>query len=117
VSSMIWIMLESGGTCYKGWRESLEGCRSPARRTWKDLEIIMIPVLIIGYGIPLRSDDGIGWHAAQSLLNEWPAEEVRVESAQQLLPEMADWISDAHCVVFIDARSEERRVGKECRSR
>src|ERR1035437_8626097 len=63
----------------------------------------MTPVLIIGYGNPLRSDDGIGWHAAQSLLNEWPADQVRVEAAHQLLPEMAAWIGDADCVIFIDA--------------
>jgi Ni,Fe-hydrogenase maturation factor len=24
-------------------------------------------VLVIGYGNPLRSDDGAGWHAAQAL--------------------------------------------------
>jgi len=63
----------------------------------------MIPVLIIGYGNPLRSDDGVGWHAAQALLNEWPSGKVRVEAAHQLLPEMADWIGEAGCVVFIDA--------------
>ena len=63
----------------------------------------MTPVLIIGYGNPLRSDDGIGWHAAQSLLNEWRAEQVRVEPAHQLPPEMAEWIGQAGGVIFIDA--------------
>ena len=63
----------------------------------------MIPLLIIGYGNPLRSDDGIGWQAARALLAEWPASRVRVEAAHQLLPEMADWIADAAYVIFIDA--------------
>jgi hydrogenase maturation protease len=63
----------------------------------------MTPVLIIGYGNPLRSDDGIGWHAAQALRGEWPAAQVRVEAAHQLLPEMADWLADASHVLFIDA--------------
>ena len=80
----------------------------------------MIPVLLIGYGNPLRSDDGIGWHAAQAFLGEWPSAQVRVESAHQLLPEMADWIGDAGFVIFIDAcwdsvpgRIRSRRVHPE----
>ena len=80
----------------------------------------MIPVLIIGYGYPLRSDDGIGWHSAQALVNAWPSDQVRVEFAHQLLPEMADWIADAGTVVFIDAcwdsvpgRIRSRRVHPE----
>jgi len=63
----------------------------------------MIPVLIIGYGNPLRSDDGVGWRAAQALAGEWPDHQVRVEAAHQLLPEMADWLGDASHVLFIDA--------------
>lgn len=63
----------------------------------------MIPVLIIGYGNPLRSDDGIGWRAAQALTDIWPEDQVRVEAAHQLLPEMADWLGDAEHVLFIDA--------------
>ena len=63
----------------------------------------MIDVCIIGFGNPLRSDDGIGWLAARALRAAWPAEAVRVEAAQQLLPEMADWIAEAGFVIFIDA--------------
>jgi hydrogenase maturation protease len=63
----------------------------------------MTPVLIIGYGNPLRSDDAVGWRAAQALIGEWPAAKVRVETAHQLLPEMADWLADASHVLFIDA--------------
>jgi len=63
----------------------------------------MIPVLIIGYGNPLRSDDGIGWHAANALLGEWPASQVRIKAAHQLLPEMADWLAESEYAVFIDA--------------
>jgi hydrogenase maturation protease len=63
----------------------------------------MIPVLIIGYGNPLRSDDGIGCRAVQALLDEWPADQVRIETAHQLLPEMADWLAGAAHVLFIDA--------------
>ena len=63
----------------------------------------MIPVLVIGYGNPLRSDDGVGGRVAQALLNESSSSKVRVEFAHQLLPEMAAWIAEAEYVVFIDA--------------
>jgi len=63
----------------------------------------MIPVLIIGYGNPLRCDDGIGWRAAQAIMQAWPEKQVRVEAAHQLLPEMADWLAEASHVIFIDA--------------
>jgi hydrogenase maturation protease len=62
--------------------------------------------LIIGYGNPLRGDDGVGWHAAQALaavLQNAPAE---MMTCHQLTPELAQPISLADLVVFIDA---ERR--------
>ncbi len=68
----------------------------------------MIPVLIIGYGNPLRSDDGIGWHTARALIGHWPADQVRVETSHQLLPEMADWLSEAEYVFFVDASWDTR---------
>jgi len=63
----------------------------------------MKPLVIIGYGNPLRSDDGIGWRAAHDLSQVWPAEAVRVEIAHQLAPEMAEWLAHAEYVIFIDA--------------
>jgi hydrogenase maturation protease len=59
--------------------------------------------LIIGYGNPLRGDDGLGWHAAETLaavLQNVPAE---VMTCHQLTPELAERISGADLVVFIDA--------------
>jgi hydrogenase maturation protease len=63
----------------------------------------MRPLLIIGYGNPLRSDDGVGWKAAQDLTDLWPALQVRVKASYQLMPEMAEDAAQARLVIFIDA--------------
>lgn len=60
-------------------------------------------VLIIGYGNPLRSDDGVGWLVAQRLLREGVRSDVRVMAAQQLTPEMAEDVSRVEKVLFVDA--------------
>jgi hydrogenase maturation protease len=65
--------------------------------------------LVIGYGNPLRGDDGIGWHVIQAL-EARPASGEREGAAldllacHQLLPELAEPISKASHVIFIDAR-------------
>ncbi|MCA9970129.1 MAG: hydrogenase maturation protease [Anaerolineales bacterium] len=62
-------------------------------------------VLIVGYGNPLREDDGIGWAAADALRN--PPYAIRhtltIETVHQLLPELAEQMSQADLVIFIDA--------------
>jgi hydrogenase maturation protease len=60
-------------------------------------------VLIIGYGNPLRGDDGIGPRAAEALADRWAESEVRVETSHQLLVEMAPLAAESDFVVFIDA--------------
>ena len=62
--------------------------------------------LIIGYGNPIRGDDGIGCHAARLLEQHfWNDPDVEVVAAQQLTPEMADDISQRDFVLFLDASS------------
>jgi hydrogenase maturation protease len=61
-------------------------------------------ILIIGFGNPLRSDDGLGWHAAQELSRELTSPEVKVIRAHQLTPELAEEASRVELVLFIDAR-------------
>lgn len=58
-------------------------------------------VLIIGYGNPLRGDDGLGWRVAERLAAEWP--EAQTLTCQQLTPELAEPISRAARLVFVDA--------------
>lgn len=62
--------------------------------------------LIIAYGNPLRSDDGIAWHAAQ-LLGEKPSlSQAEILCVHQLTPELAEEASRASCVIFMDARQD-----------
>ncbi len=63
----------------------------------------MAHILIIGYGNPLRSDDGLGWHAAEKL-REMHSEGVEVRTCHQLTPDLAEAASRASMVFFIDAR-------------
>jgi hydrogenase maturation protease len=63
-------------------------------------------VLIVGYGNTLRSDDGLGWHAAERLADDPRFADVEVVQRHQLTPELALDISDAAVVVLIDASSE-----------
>lgn len=60
-------------------------------------------VLVIGYGNPLRSDDGVGWHIARELLRGKLRADVRVIAAQQLAPEMAEEASLVARLLFVDA--------------
>jgi len=60
------------------------------------------PVLILGYGNTLRRDDGLGVALAEALAAESPAG-VEVRSCHQLTPELAEPVSRAAAVVFVDA--------------
>jgi len=60
-------------------------------------------VLIIAYGNPLRSDDGVGWVVAEELRRRLASPEVEVLRLQQLLPEVAEGLSRADAVIFVDA--------------
>lgn len=62
----------------------------------------MARVLILGYGNPLRSDDGVGWQAAVQLFRENQSPNVEVRPCHQLTPELAETISRADAVLFID---------------
>ena len=58
--------------------------------------------LVIGYGNTLRRDDGVGVRTAEAVaaLN---LPEVRVIARHQLAPELAEPISRARAVIFVDA--------------
>jgi hydrogenase maturation protease len=59
--------------------------------------------LIIGYGNPLRGDDGIGQAVAQALANEAAIDYAHVIVCHQLTPELAECIAAVALVVFVDA--------------
>ena len=67
----------------------------------------MSELLIIGYGNPLRGDDGFGYHAGEELQKRLIDDRgVTVLPLHQLTPELAADISRAERVVFIDAAAE-----------
>jgi len=59
--------------------------------------------LIVGYGNPLRGDDGLGWHVAERLRALVRDPDVEILALHQLTPELMDPISRADRVIFIDA--------------
>jgi len=69
----------------------------------------MSGVLIIGYGNPLRGDDGIGVCAAEAFEAEITAGTLpegyplTILTRMQLTPELAEPVHDADLVIFIDA--------------
>ena len=60
--------------------------------------------LVVGYGNPLRADDGLGWVVAEELAESPLPSDTRVLTAHQLTPELAEPVGQADLVVFVDAR-------------
>jgi hydrogenase maturation protease len=60
-------------------------------------------VLIVAYGNPLRSDDGIASRAADAIQGRFPESEVEILRLHQLAPEVADAIQNRELVLFVDA--------------
>jgi hydrogenase maturation protease len=66
-------------------------------------------VLVIAWGNPLREDDGVAWHVVEGLRSLKPRPSLppmKLRHAHQLAPEMADCVSQAQGVVFVDARRD-----------
>jgi hydrogenase maturation protease len=69
-------------------------------------------VLIVAYGNPLRSDDGVAWRAAELLRGKYSADEVEIQCLQQLGPELAESASRCECVIFVDASAKQGSPGE-----
>ncbi|NWG12861.1 MAG: hydrogenase maturation protease [Acidobacteria bacterium] len=63
-------------------------------------------VLVIGYGNPMRGDDGLGWRAATQLAGLALGPGVKVLACTELAPELAEDVSRADRVIFIDAAAD-----------
>ncbi|MDW8104757.1 MAG: hydrogenase maturation protease [Armatimonadota bacterium] len=63
-------------------------------------------ILVIGYGNPLRQDDGFGYRVAE-LLQEASLEGVQALACHQLTPELAEPLSRCVVALFVDAREGE----------
>jgi hydrogenase maturation protease len=71
----------------------------------------MAEILVIGYGNPLRGDDGVGCVIAEELAKRTgddPSSRVQVVACHQLSPEMAEEVADTRAVIFVDASVELR---------
>lgn len=67
----------------------------------------MKPFLIVGYGNPLRGDDGVGWRVATQLFEQLGAEQCDVFTMHQLVPEVADELAKHEIAVLIDASADQ----------
>ena len=59
--------------------------------------------LVLTCGNPQRGDDGVAAQVADALRSGFCDAETTVRSGQQWLPEMAELISEAELVIFVDA--------------
>jgi hydrogenase maturation protease len=74
-------------------------------------------ILVIAWGNPLREDDGVAWHVLEALraLRPHPAlPALHLRHAHQLVPEMAECVSRATGVVFVDARRDGKPGEVRC---
>jgi len=71
----------------------------------------MPPVLIVAYGNPLRSDDGVARLAAEALEDKFSPRDVEIVRLHQLAPEVADDIQNRELVLFIDAACVDSAEG------
>jgi hydrogenase maturation protease len=67
----------------------------------------MARVTVIGYGNPLRGDDGVGYFVAERLARRFaaagPERDLEVLALHQLTPEVAEALINSELVVFVDA--------------
>lgn len=62
--------------------------------------------LIVGFGNPLRGDDGVGWAAAEQLESRLSDPGLRILACHQLTPELAEDAARVDRLVLIDASSK-----------
>ncbi len=60
-------------------------------------------ILIIGYGNPLRRDDGVGWSVVEWFDKNLDDDRIEANAYHQLTPELAEEISQVKVVIFVDA--------------
>lgn len=61
------------------------------------------PVLVLGWGSPLRRDDAVGAMAAEAVA-AWHDPRIDARALHQLFPELAEPLAAASAAIFVDAR-------------
>ena len=72
-------------------------------------------VLVIGWGNPARGDDGLAWHALEHLAAGPMEKNVTVILRHQLTFELAEQVSRAKRVLFVDAGVQDPPGRIRCR--
>ncbi|HKF03675.1 MAG TPA: hydrogenase maturation protease [Candidatus Sulfotelmatobacter sp.] len=67
-------------------------------------------ILIVAYGNPLRSDDGVAWRAADLLAQKFSESKAEILCLHQLAPELSETASHFATVIFIDAAAVEDKT-------
>ncbi|MFI5040230.1 MAG: hydrogenase maturation protease [Acidimicrobiales bacterium] len=68
-------------------------------------------ILIVGFGNPLRGDDGVGWRIADALRGDHRLVGAEILVRHQLTPELAEDVASAELVVLVDARDDGSSPG------
>jgi hydrogenase maturation protease len=76
---------------------------------------VKLPV-VIGYGNPLRRDDGMGWRAAELIEKALAPGAARITQCHELTPELAANLDGASMVILLDAAVDERPGETRCRT-
>ena len=67
----------------------------------------MSKILVVGYGNPLRADDGLGCHVARQIGHHLRGNErVEIVPCHELAPEIAQRIAKSEFVIFVDANKD-----------
>ena len=69
-------------------------------------------ILIIAYGNPMRSDDGLAWRAADELDKKFAGTDVEILRLHQLAPELAETVTRAKAIIFVDAAASNKTNGQ-----
>jgi hydrogenase maturation protease len=70
--------------------------------------------LLIAYGNPLRGDDGIAWRIANEMRSSG-SDDIHVLCVHQLMPELAEAVSESEIVIFLDAATDGEAGLVRCR--
>lgn len=73
-------------------------------------------ILVIGYGNSDCGDDGVGPAVVAQLADEMPLAGVEYRVAYQLTPELAEPVSRARAVIFVDAAADQPpgQIARSC---
>lgn len=61
-----------------------------------------LKTLVVGYGNTLRRDDGVGYRAAEAVM-DWQRPQIEGWPCHQLTPDLAAMLAECDRVIFVDA--------------